>query len=279
MLVSILLPAFNAATTLLATLHTVYAQDWPDWELLIVDDASTDDTRHLAAAAAAGRPSQIRLLVNDRNEGAGPTRNRALAASRGTFVASLDADDLWDAGKLRRQVTTLLVHPTAALTWGPGWFSDAAGEPTHLQPLPLPEWPLLLEPPGLVALMLGGVFPFTSSLLLRREAMLAVGGYERLRRGQDMSLLYKLATHYPTLYHPQPLCRYRLHEGSSTSRTARDLVQAQRDDTYYRWVAAYLAQHEVVRCFVPRAEQIIAAHQPLVAAERALRQRTHEQAR
>jgi glycosyltransferase involved in cell wall biosynthesis len=270
MLVSILLPTYNAASTLAATLDSVYAQDWPHWEVIIVDDASSDDTVALANAAAQMRPLQVRVLVNERNAGSGYTRNRALGAAQGTWVASLDADDLWQPHKLRSQVALLTAHPQAALVWGPGYFADAAGHPTRLQAVPLPPEPTCLPPPQLVELMLDGICPFTSSVMVRRDAALAVGGYEELRRGQDMTFLYKLATAHATLYDPEPLCLYRIHERSSTRWCEQNLVYAQRDDAYYRWLAGYLAATPPVAHLAPRADAIVAQHQHYVAVEQAV---------
>lgn len=270
MLVSILLPAYNAASTLHATLETVFAQDWTDWEIIIVDDASEDDTLAQAHLSATRYPDQIRVLANAHNEGSGATRNRALAASNGTYIASFDADDLWSASKLRQQVAALEKHSRAGLVWGPGWYANATGEPTRLQEIPLSDAQQLLEPPQLVELLLDGVAPFTSSVMVRRTVAMAVGGYELLRRGQDMSFLYKIATAWPTLYDPQPLCRYRLHEGSSTRWTERNLVYAQRDDAYYRWLAGYLASVPTVAHLAPQAQRLINNQRLLVMAEQAV---------
>jgi len=267
MLVSVLLPAFNAAPTFAETLATVFAQDWPDWELIVVDDNSADETLALARNAAARHPGRVRALANPRNLGAGPTRNRALAASRGALVASLDADDLWEPDKLRRQVEALVAHPGAAMVWGPGWYSDAAGAPTRLQPIPLPDAPALLPTPLLAELMLGGVAPFTSGVMVRRAAALAVGGYEPLRRGQDMSFLFKLALAFPAIYDPRPHCRYRLHPASSTSRSQRSRTIAQRDDAFYHWLAGFLGGHPAGAHLAPAAWRMVERNRPLVAAE------------
>lgn len=102
-LVSIVTPAYRAARFLPATLASVEAQGEPDWELLVVDDASPDETAEIAAAAAAREP-RIRLLRQPENRGPAAARNRALAAARGRYVAFLDADDLWLPQKLERQI-------------------------------------------------------------------------------------------------------------------------------------------------------------------------------
>jgi teichuronic acid biosynthesis glycosyltransferase TuaG len=101
-LVSVVTPAWNAAATLPATLASVAAQTFADWELLVADDGSTDATPALAAAWAARDP-RIRLLPGP-HEGPAGARNRAIRAARGRFIAFLDADDRWRPEKLARQL-------------------------------------------------------------------------------------------------------------------------------------------------------------------------------
>lgn len=268
-LVSIILPTFNSAPTLAQTLATVLAQDYQAWELIVVDDASADASSAIARSFAAQHPAQIQVIVHPENCGPGPARNAALAAAAGTYVASLDADDLWEPAKLRCQVAALEAHPTAALVWGPGWYADEHGALTALQPTPLAPATALLPVPELARLMLGGLFPFTSSVMARREAALAVGGYETLRRGQDMSLLFKLAAAHPTLYDPEPRCRYRIHAGSSTSRSERQGIIAQRDEAYLRWLAAFLRTAPAAAHLAPLADALLAQQVRLASAERA----------
>jgi teichuronic acid biosynthesis glycosyltransferase TuaG len=103
-LVSVITPAYKAAAYLPATLASVRAQTMPDWEMIVVDDASSDGTADLLAAASRADP-RVRAELSPVNRGSGPTRNRALALARGKYLAFLDADDLWDPVKLERQMT------------------------------------------------------------------------------------------------------------------------------------------------------------------------------
>ncbi len=101
-LVSVVVPALNAEATLAKTLDSVIRQTLDDWECLVVDDGSSDGTAELAAAIAAREP-RIRL-IRQQNAGVGAARNTSIRASRGRYIAPLDADDLWEPDKLRRQV-------------------------------------------------------------------------------------------------------------------------------------------------------------------------------
>jgi len=102
-LVSIVMPARNAARFIDQAMRSVIDQTHPRWELLVVDDASSDATAERAAAAACA-DSRIRLIRLDRRVGPGPARNVALADLRGDYVAFLDSDDIWMPDKLERQL-------------------------------------------------------------------------------------------------------------------------------------------------------------------------------
>lgn len=105
-LVSIITPAWKAARYIGETLASVRAQTLGDWEHLVIDDCSPDDTAQVVAAAAAGDP-RLRLLRTPANGGPARARNVGLAEARGRYVCFLDADDLWHPEKLALQIETL----------------------------------------------------------------------------------------------------------------------------------------------------------------------------
>ena len=106
-LVSIITPAYNAAEFLGETLGSIRSQSYENWELVIVDDASTDGTWEMIEGAAMEEP-RIRAFRNESNRGVVFTRNRALDEAKGRFVAFLDSDDLWEPLKLEKQVAFML---------------------------------------------------------------------------------------------------------------------------------------------------------------------------
>jgi glycosyltransferase involved in cell wall biosynthesis len=108
-LVSIITPVYNAARWLPETLASVRAQTLADWEQILVDDGSSDDSVAIVEAAAAV-DARFRLLHAPRNEGPSKARNLALEAARGRFIAFLDADDLWLPEKLARSVEMMTEH-------------------------------------------------------------------------------------------------------------------------------------------------------------------------
>lgn len=101
-LVSIITPSYNTARFISETINCVLAQTYENWEMIIVDDCSTDDTDAVVAGFSDPR---IRYLKNDKNSGAAVSRNRALREARGKWIAFLDSDDLWEPTKLEKQIS------------------------------------------------------------------------------------------------------------------------------------------------------------------------------
>ncbi len=201
-LVSVVVPARNAAETINSALGSVLRQSHRDLEVIVVDDASTDAT---ARAVAAFGP-RVRL-VGGEGRGAGPARNTGLRSATGELIAFLDADDLWRPQKILRQVAALAAMPGAA--WS---YTDAflfAGDP---------ELPLYrvsdrhVLPGGNVASRLAlGNFIVTSSVIVARAALEAVGGFPARPHAEDWALWLRLAARYPAACVAEPLTGYRVH--------------------------------------------------------------------
>ncbi len=102
-LVSIIMPSYNTGKYIAETIDSVLAQTYSDWELLIVDDCSTDNTD--AVVSKYLTDERIHYIKNDKNSGAAVSRNRALRKAKGKWIAFLDSDDLWENDKLQKQIT------------------------------------------------------------------------------------------------------------------------------------------------------------------------------
>lgn len=100
-LVSIIMPSYNTAEFIKKSVDSVLAQTYTNWELIIVDDCSTDDTDSVIEKC---QDSRIRYLKNEKNSGAALSRNRALREAKGRWIAFLDSDDLWAPNKLEKQI-------------------------------------------------------------------------------------------------------------------------------------------------------------------------------
>jgi len=220
--VSIIMPVKDADRFLAAAIASVRAQTFTDWELLIVDDDSADAGPAIAAEAAAADP-RVRVLKTEAGHGgAAAARNLGLDAATGTFVAFLDADDLYEKDKLAVEVTLLERNPTAAMTYGPArWFFEDAPELDWTESMRgLAN--TLHQPPELfrrIILDRESQVPCTCAVLIRRDALAVVGGFlERLSLYEDQTLWVKLMLRYPTYVHNKVLCRYRQHARSASAR-------------------------------------------------------------
>jgi alpha-1,6-rhamnosyltransferase len=123
-LVSVIVPAYNAAAHLREALESVFAQDWRPFEVIVVDDGSEDETGKIAQSFAGVR------YIRQENAGASAARNAALAASVGDFVANFDADDVLPTDRLSRQARYLVEHHEVGCVLGrqewmnpPEWFT------------------------------------------------------------------------------------------------------------------------------------------------------------
>lgn len=106
-LVSIIMPSWNTGRFIAESIESVIDQTYTNWELIIVDDCSTDNTD---AIVAAFKDKRIRYFKNKKNSGAALTRNRAIREAKGEWIAFLDSDDLWDSQKLEKQIYFMNSH-------------------------------------------------------------------------------------------------------------------------------------------------------------------------
>lgn len=128
-LVSIIVPVHNAGAYIEKTIETVKAQTYSQWELILVDDCSTDDSRQKIRSYVRENDGQIRLIEKTCNEGAAKARNTGIDAARGRYIAFLDADDLWNPDKLQKELD-FMKEKQAAFVFTAYEFGDEEGTGT-----------------------------------------------------------------------------------------------------------------------------------------------------
>lgn len=131
-LVSIIMPAYNCERFIAETIRSVLAQTYTNWELLIVDDCSTDNT---ADVIASFNDPRIHYQRNDRNRRCAYTRNEAIKIAKGRYIAFLDSDDLWLPEKLEKQIAFMQEH-NYPITYSPYYVLSPNGE-KHLHSCPV----------------------------------------------------------------------------------------------------------------------------------------------
>lgn len=212
---SVVIPAHNAAPFIADAIESVRRQTRAAWELVVVDDASTDET---AATVRALEEPRLTLLAQERNRGVSAARNRGLAAASGEYVLFLDADDWLMPDALERLIGALAAHPEAAAAYGEAVCADASGRAYGTGQRPL----FHRRPSGEVAeALLAHNFVVTPGVLCARTAAVrAAGGFdESVRVAEDWVLWCALARRGPFHYvPPPPVLTYR-HSGQSVTQT------------------------------------------------------------
>lgn len=219
-LVTVLMPVYNAAPYLQDALDSIGAQSLDDFELLVVDDGSTDDSAAILAAHAAREPRLV--VVRQPNAGISAALNAGLARARGEFIARMDADDLMHPQRLARQVAFLRAHPALGFCASALEMIDANGrvfEQHHPGPRSEAELRSMIERHAPLA--------YTHpSVMLRAAALHGLDGYRaEFEPCEDMELFGRLIlVGRPGLVIDEPLLRYRVHGASiSGSRIARQM--------------------------------------------------------
>jgi len=204
--VSVIMPAYNAAAYIEESIQSVFRQTFRDFEVVVIDDGSTDATAEVAAAAGG-----VVRLLRQANGGAASARNRGIEASRGEFIAFLDADDLWHPRMLRAQLEAFARHPEAGLVFTNCWNTDGK------RILPLTRTAQRQAAQGSVFRpLLADNFVMTTTVMLRRVCLERVGLFdESLPVSEDYDLWLRIARHYPFAFVPEALGRYRLHAGGT----------------------------------------------------------------
>ncbi|MBI4349615.1 MAG: glycosyltransferase [Elusimicrobia bacterium] len=205
-----IVPAFNAAPTIGASIRSIIAQTYQPIEIVVVDDGSTDGTADVARSFGGA----IRCIVQA-NAGDAAARNTGIAASTGTYVAFLDADDLWLPEKLAAQVAVMERDLSIGATQCGAVHVDAA-----LQPLEVRRCQ-----PGRMTTMdvlrFRDLHALSSSLVVRRACLERIGPIDLSVRGKDeWDLAIRLARHCGLWSVPDALVLFRIHRSSMSRRVA-----------------------------------------------------------
>lgn len=258
--VSVVIGFLNAGKFLAEAIESVAAQTYPDWELILVDDGSTDNGTQLAQTYVERYPDQVRYFEHPghQNRGVCASRNFGVREARGEFIALLDADDVWLPHKLEQQVAIMDSHPEVGLVYGGtqywySWTGVIRGNHRNY----IPDYGVrpnsAIPPPAMLmrAYPLGaGAAPCPSNLLLRREVVDQVGGFEEDFRGlyqlyEDQAFLVKVYLHTTVFVSSECWARYRQHSDSCMSRVAQAGQYYAVRGFFLRWLEAYLRQQDV----------------------------------
>ncbi len=208
--ISVIIPTYNREKYILETLASVFAQSYSDYEIIVVDDGSTDGSKKLLTPII--KEKGLRLLEQE-NAGVSAARNRGVASAKGELIAFLDSDDIFHPEKLAKQIALLEANPQLGFVHSNfRKFNDSGQElgfrdmsrfQGNVYPQILQEWSALMALP---------------TLLMPKKVFEEVGGFdEEIHWGEDIDLYFRVAKNYDLGLLPEVLCQVRVHSGTASS--------------------------------------------------------------
>lgn len=213
--ISVVIPAYNRATTISRCLESVFTQTLSPFEVIVVDDCSDDETVQMVRDYADPR---LRCIMLERNSGAQAARNRGIREAKGDWIAFLDSDDEWLPEKLGKQVKVLAessFDPWAVVHSNAIWLDTTTGKLLQ-EKVPAVEgadvYPLLLTKPG----------PLFPGMLVSRLALEKINYLdENVPSYQEWDTSIRLARYCRFIYMREPLFVYHLHAGETISKNKK----------------------------------------------------------
>lgn len=223
-MVSVVIPAYNAERYLEDTVRSVLRQTYQDFEIILVDDCSTDGTKNMMDRLAE-EDSRITVLQNPQNSGVSVTRNFGVSQAKGAWIAFLDSDDQWTADKLEHQMALIAAHPDAVLTYTGSSFVDQSGAPFG--------YVMEAEPEITYQMLLRRNLISCSSVVIQKSVM-ARFPFGSDKMSEDYAAWLQILRVYPCAYGVnKPLLIYRI---SRNSKSGNRLKAARMHYRAYRYV-------------------------------------------
>ncbi len=223
--VSIVLTCYNHLGHLKTAMGCIKSQTFTDYEIVALDDGSSDGTREWLSETHTNEPDlPLRLVFNEKNLGTYGTLNKGIEVSTGELIAVFNDDDVWAPEKLEKQVALMDSHPEIGLVHTAGYFIDDDGNEIKENPLGF-DWPRTGTGDVLQELIPHNKI-IASSALVRRECFEKVGEFNTDYFGSgDWEMWLRIAEEYHVGHIDEPLTLYRVHGGSashSTDKIAKD---------------------------------------------------------
>jgi glycosyltransferase involved in cell wall biosynthesis len=268
-LVSCIIIFLNGEKFIEEAIESIFSQTYPNWELLLVDDGSTDNSTVIALEYAQKYPEKVHYLEheNHQNRGMSASRNRGIDHAQGEYITFLDADDVWLSHKLEQQVAILESQPEAAMVYGwvKNWHSWTGNSEDSQRDYfyELGVSPnTLIQPPELLINALTGhcQSPVPSNVIIRREVFEKVGRFEESFRGfgEDKVFFCKVQLNLPIFVADQRWIKYRQHPDSCCHILKKDkkLVIMAKYQNIADWIEQYLLNQGMKNTEVWQALQI-----------------------
>ena len=263
--VSSVVAFFNVEEFIEETIESVFAQTYDNWELLLVDDGSTDNSTQIALRYAEQYPNKVRYLEHPghRNQGKEAARNLGMDHAKGEYISFLDADDVWLPHTLEQQVAILGSYPEAGMVYGSslywfGWTGSPEDSKRDFRDF-VEECGVkpntLIEPLELLRVFLRsdkgpcvfGSVPPPCSVLVRQEVARSVGGFDKEFRGlyEDQAFYVKVGIEAPVFVAGECWCKYRQHSGSSVYISVETGQSLPARVFFLHWIGRYLSRRGI----------------------------------
>jgi glycosyltransferase involved in cell wall biosynthesis len=216
--ISVIIPTYNRAKLLPQAIESALVQTYPHYEIVIVDDGSTDETSEIIKPYI----NKVRFITQ-KNRGVSAARNRGIREAKGELIAFLDSDDLWLPNALRNKVQYLNMHPDTGLIHSDMLLLDEYGGTSGKSD------PLMTNTGECYLGLFAGNRIFTSSVIVRRNCLEKAGDFdESIRYAEDYDLWIRLARECRFAYCEESLGFYRVHK----SNAVKDLVRLREGELY-----------------------------------------------
>jgi len=222
--VSVVIPTYNRKDLLLQAIASVTQQGYPDLEILVCDDGSTDGSREALQPLLAA-DARIRWIEGEHSGLPGTARNRGIRAARGEWIAFLDSDDLWLPGKLLAQLQAADASPDAGFIYSYAAALQPDGSRRRMTPFDVPRQGRIFDT------LLFYSFIQTSTVLVRRDLLERAGMFDesmRLTIGEDYELFLRLASQTDFLSIEEDLVLYRTQPDSISADLLNGIDQVER---------------------------------------------------
>jgi glycosyltransferase involved in cell wall biosynthesis len=215
-LVSIIMPTYNAEKFISKSIQSVLNQTYQNWELIVVNDGSKDNTSKVVESFDDKRI----LLIKQKNSGVSKARNIGIKNAKGAYIAFLDSDDLWLKKKLEIQVNYMLNHPNIVLSYT--YYNSFVGDDTVVKNKQL--YPFKIN--NLNERLLVFNFIATLTVMVKSDVLKDIGGFDTQLFGpEDWDLWIKVSQKGNIGYINQNLALYREHDGGISKSKARQLEE------------------------------------------------------
>jgi glycosyltransferase involved in cell wall biosynthesis len=218
--VTVVIPTYNRAHLLRGCIQSVLAQSFPDLEVVVIDDGSTDNTSQVVSTFPV-------RYYRQENEGAPAARNKGLSLAGGEYVIFLDSDDILLVDAVAKGVAVLDEHPEVGFSYGKCYIIDEKGRTLGMIKSRLKSSCIRQGKEEIADLIFGNDIP-PAAVMARRRCLEEVGGFAPAFHfgSQDFELWVRLAKRYAVAYIAEPLAKFRVHEHNMTSsRTPGEMEQ------------------------------------------------------